>query len=226
MGEGSLNTRAPPLQGRELGELSEMVNRMAASLQAERDNLERAVELRTKELQELNQKLERLAVTDGLTGLYNHRRFQEGLAGELLRAQRTSRPISVLMIDVDLFKRVNDAMGHPAGDELLRQLALVLGEGLRVTDLLARYGGEEFAVLLPETSRSEALAVAERMRSAVEARVNMGSPWTQKVTISIGVATFPEDGKSAEGVLGAADQALYAAKRSGRNKVLSARVVA
>ena len=226
MGEGALNVRAPELSGREMGDLSRMVNKMAESLQTERDNLEKAVETRTKELQELNLRLERLAVTDGLTGVYNHRRFQESLAAEMLRSARTGRPLSVLMIDVDLFKRVNDAMGHPAGDELLRKLSSVLLSITRQTDLLARYGGEEFAVLLPETSKSVANQVAERMRAAVESQVNDGDRWTQRVTVSVGVASQPEDGKTAEQLLVAADQALYTAKRLGRNRVISAKAAA
>ena len=226
MGEGSLNTRAPALRGLEMGELSQMVNKMASSLQAERDNLEKAVADRTRELQEANSRLERLAVTDGLMGVYNHRRFQEGIAAELLRSARTGRPCSVLMADVDLFKKVNDAMGHPAGDELLRKLAQVLNTALRQTDLLARYGGEEFAALLPETSKTVAGQVAERMRFAVEAELNSDARWTQRVTISIGVATYPDDGKTPEQVLSAADQALYVAKHQGRNRVVIARAAA
>jgi len=226
MEEGALHVRAPALRGRELAELSENINRMAAALQAQRDNLEHAVEERTKELQELNVRLERLAVTDGLTGVYNNRRFQEQLAAELLRSGRTGRPMSVLMVDVDWFKRVNDAMGHPAGDELLRRLAVVLGAGLRATDMLARYGGEEFAVILPETPRGEATAVAERMRAAVEEQVNADKRWTQKVTVSIGVATWPENGKTGQALLVAADQAMYAAKNQGRNQVVTSKVAA
>jgi len=226
MGEGSLNTRAPPLRGLEMRELSEMMNKMAATLQAERDNLEKSVADRTRELQEANARLERLAVTDGLTGVYNHRRFQEGLAAELLRSTRTGRPVSVLMADVDLFKKVNDAMGHPAGDELLRRLAQVLNSALRGTDLLARYGGEEFAALLPETSKTVAGQVAERMRAAVEAELNVDGRWTQKITISVGVATYPDDGKTGEQALIAADEALYVAKHQGRNRVVISRAVA
>lgn len=219
--EGHLTTRVPPLSSRELGELSETVNRMAAALQAERDNLERAVAERTRELSEANARLERLAVTDGLTGLFNHRRFHEVLQAELLRAVRHKRPMGVLMVDVDFFKKVNDSLGHPAGDELLRRLAEVLARDLRQTDLIARYGGEEFAVVLPETTKAEAMQVAERMRSAVEAKLNGTDQWKQKITVSIGIATFPEDGTSGEGLLEAADQAMYLAKRSGRNRVMS-----
>ncbi|MDP3155287.1 MAG: diguanylate cyclase [Archangium sp.] len=226
MGEGHLSTRVPPLRGSELGELTNTINRMASALQHERENLERSVTERTKELQDANARLERLAVTDGLTGVFNHRRFQEQLQAELLRCERHKRPMGVLMVDVDFFKKVNDAMGHPAGDELLRRLAEVLSIDLRQTDLIARYGGEEFAVLLPETTKSEAMQVAERMRLAVEEKINDGkTPWPAKVTVSIGVGTFPEDGKSGEQVLSAADQAMYVAKRQGRNRVIGARGV-
>lgn len=226
MGEGSLNTRAPAMSGREMGELSQMMNKMAGTLQSERDNLEKAVHDRTRELQEANSRLERLAVTDGLTGVFNHRRFQEGLAAELLRSARTGRPCSILMTDVDLFKKINDALGHPAGDELLRRLAQVLNTALRGTDLLARYGGEEFAALLPETSKTTAGQVAERMRSAVESELNTDAKWPQTITISIGVATFPDDGKTGEAVLAQADQALYVAKHQGRNRVVISRAAA
>jgi diguanylate cyclase (GGDEF)-like protein len=171
----------------------------------------------------LNARLERLAVTDGLTGVYNHRRFQEAINAELLRSERHKRPMGVLMIDVDFFKKVNDAMGHPAGDELLRRLAEVLSADLRQTDLIARYGGEEFAVVLPETTKSEALQVGERMRLAVEEKLNRGTPWPTKVTVSVGVATYPEDGKTPEQLISAADQAMYVAKRQGRNRVVGAR---
>lgn len=227
MGEGTLSVRVPALRGRELGELADNVNRMASALQHERENLERTVAERTRELQDLNSRLERLAVTDGLTGVFNHRRFHEAFHAELARSERHRHPMGLLMIDVDFFKRVNDALGHPAGDELLRRLAQVLGKDLRQTDLLARYGGEEFAVLLPETSKTEALQVGERMRIAVEDRLNGSQTnWPSRVTISIGVSTFPEDGRTAEQVLLAADQALYIAKRQGRNRVVGARAVA
>lgn len=226
MGEGNLSTRVPPLRGSELGELTDIINRMAGALQHERENLERAVSERTKELQEANARLERLAVTDGLTGVFNHRRFQEQLQGELLRSERHNRSMAVLMVDVDFFKKVNDAMGHPAGDELLRRLAEVLSRDLRQTDMIARYGGEEFGVILPETTKSEAMQVAERMRLAVESRINTAdSTWPTRITVSVGVATYPEDGKSGEQVLTAADQAMYVAKRAGRNRVIGARGV-
>jgi diguanylate cyclase (GGDEF)-like protein len=223
--EGHLSTRVPPLKGLELAELSETVNRMAAALQSERQNLESAVAERTRELQEANVRLERLAVTDGLTNVFNHRRLQEVLHDEVLRSQRHQRPVGVLMIDVDFFKRVNDSFGHPVGDQLLRRLAEVLRGELRQTDTLARYGGEEFAVVLPETSKQEALQVAERMRLAVEHHVNQGRDWGQRVTISIGVASLPDDGVTEAGLLISADEALYLAKRQGRNRVVGVKAI-
>ncbi len=224
IGEGALHSRVPPLRARELADLSEMVNRMAASLEAERANLERTVADRTRELSDANSKLQQLSVTDGLTGVFNHRRFHEALQTEFLRAGRTNRPVSVVMVDVDFFKKVNDALGHPAGDTLLREIAAALGQGLRATDMLARYGGEEFALLLPETSKTEAIQVGERVRAAVEERCNRESTkWPQRISVSVGVATFPEDGATADATLHAADQALYAAKRTGRNRVVAAR---
>ncbi len=224
LGEGTLVTRAPDLRGAELSKLAQGINAMASALQQERETLEQQISARTQELQEANVRLERLAVTDGLTGLYNHRRFQEALRHELLRSDRHRRPLGLLMIDVDFFKRVNDALGHPAGDELLRTLATILTGELRQIDLLARYGGEEFAVLLPETTRTEAAQVAERMRRAVEAGVNAeSSRWPMRVTVSIGVATYPDDAKTAEEMIVASDQAMYLAKRQGRNRVVDAR---
>lgn len=222
MSIGDLDHRVPPLPGREMGQLSTMVNRMASVIGAEQENLELAVKTRTQELTEANQRLEQLALTDGLTGIANHRRFQERLAQEILRAHRSLKPLSVLMVDVDHFKKVNDQLGHPVGDELLRQLSAVLELGLRQTDLLARYGGEEFAAILPETSNDLALQVAERMRASVETELNAGAQWPQQISVSIGVATWPHNGSTKEALMTAADAALYRAKEQGRNRVASA----
>ncbi len=218
MGEGQLDTRAPKLTGRELNELADSFNRMAAALKEEREGLERAVAERTRELSEANERLERLAVTDGLTGVFNHRRFQESLAQEILRANRTEQPLSVLMLDVDHFKKFNDSFGHPAGDELLRKLASTMAAELRATDLLARYGGEEFAVLLPDTGKDMAAQAAERLRVAVEQNLRSDVPGGS-VTISAGVATWKVDGTTGQELLTAADRALYQAKHRGRNRV-------
>lgn len=218
---GDKSARAPQTGGRELTELSTSFNEMADALEAERANLERTVEERTRALREANERLEKLAVTDGLTGLYNHQRFQEDLVKEVRRAERTGRPISVLILDADYFKRFNDTHGHPAGDALLRELSGVMTATLRGTDLIARYGGEEFAAILVDTSREEALLAAERLRKAVERDLNPEGR-LPRVTVSVGIATFGFDGQTAEQLLSSADDALYAAKRAGRNRVFAA----
>ncbi len=219
MGEGDLDVRVPPLKGRELAELGETFNKMAGALQSGRQNLEKAVADRTRELSEANLRLEKLAVTDGLTGLYNHRRFQEALSLEVARAGRSGAALSVLMADVDHFKRFNDTMGHPAGDELLRNLARVLTGQLRGTDFLSRYGGEEFALILPDTGKAEAVQAAERIRLAVDRGLNTGTAYKHRLSISVGVATLRQDGETSQALLESADKALYVAKRKGRNQV-------
>jgi diguanylate cyclase (GGDEF)-like protein len=183
--------------------------------------LEAKIHERTHELAEANTRLAQLAVTDGLTGLYNHRHFHERLALEVERSQRSGLPLSLLMLDVDHFKQFNDSYGHPAGDEVLRQLARVLGDTRRANDVVARYGGEEFAVILVDTAKFTGAKVAERIRERVyghdfsEAAARAG-----RIGVSIGVATFPDDGSDPESLLRAADAALYAAKRAGRNRVV------
>ena len=221
LGDGQLDVRVPGLGRGELGDLAETLNKMAAALRAQHENLEHVVAERTRELREANTRLETLAVTDGLTGVYNHRRFQEALGRETLRSSRNGRPFSVLFLDVDHFKRFNDSMGHPAGDELLRQLAALLTRELRLSDLVARYGGEEFAVILAETDKEVALEVAERVRAAVELELN-DTALAPYVTISIGVATYGFDGGTSRELLAAADRALYVAKHTGRNRVVAA----
>jgi diguanylate cyclase (GGDEF)-like protein len=221
MADGHLDVRVPELGRGGLGELGETFNKMAAALQAQHDNLEQVVAERTRELREANLRLERLATTDGLTGVYNHRRFQEALAQETLRSGRNGRPFSVLFLDVDHFKRFNDAMGHPAGDELLRQLAALLARELRSSDLVARYGGEEFGVILADTGKDRALQVAERLRAAVELELN-DTARAPYVTVSVGAATYGFDGETPRQLVGAADRALYVAKHTGRNRVAAA----
>lgn len=169
----------------------------------------------------LYEETRRLAVTDPLTGLSNRRVFQERLGDELRRARRYNHPLSVIMADIDHFKHYNDTHGHLAGDEVLQALAGLLRANVRDTDLVARYGGEEFVVLLPETSREGALAVAEKIRAAVAAHA-FPHRETQPggcLTISLGVATFPEDLKEPAALIRHADKALYRAKALGRNQV-------
>ncbi len=160
----------------------------------------------------------RMANTDGLTGLYNHRHLQERLQQEIERAERYERPLSVIMTDLDHFKSFNDAFGHPRGDELLIAVARTLRQLSRASDILARYGGEEFTLVLPETSATEALVLAERVRQCVEALEPAGAAGGAKVTLSLGVASHAQ-GDSKEALIEAADAALYRAKRAGRNRV-------
>jgi diguanylate cyclase (GGDEF)-like protein len=169
------------------------------------------------ELERINRELAVLAYRDGLTGLYNHRTFQERLREELARARRYQKPLSLIFGDIDWFKQLNDAFGHPLGDEILRRVGEILrvGEG-RESDVVARYGGEEFVLLLPETPKSGAKIKAERLLAAIR---NAGFPGGRQVTMSFGVASFPEDAKNGAELLGFADHAVYVAKAHGRNQV-------
>ena len=184
-------------------------------------SLEEKVAVRTRELENLNARLSELAITDGLTGLYNHRHFRERLTLELERSNRTGLPVSVLMIDVDSFKLYNDRHGHLAGDNALRGVSKVLQSGRRANDIVARYGGEEFAIVLVNVAAASAKEVAERVANQIaEFPFEFGA--TQplgRLTISIGVATAPADGLDPASVLLAADRALFAAKAAGRNSV-------
>lgn len=169
---------------------------------------------RNGELEEANARLEALATTDGMTGLPNHRSFQERLRSELKTAARAGRPLSLLLVDVDKFKQYNDNFGHPAGDTALRIVAKLLQENRRAGDFPARYGGEEFTVILPDTDASMAMLVAERLRGLAEAHA---FPHRQ-ITLSIGLARL-EEGLDAQDIITHADRALYASKRDGRNRV-------
>jgi diguanylate cyclase (GGDEF)-like protein len=201
--------------------LLEDLKRKHDELVALNRDLEERVRARTAELAEANNRLEQLAITDGLTGLFNHRHFQERLAGEVERSHRTGHPLSLLMIDVDHFKHYNDQHGHPAGDQVLREMARILTEGRRLNDLVARYGGEEFTVLLVDTPCAAACGVAENLRAAVERHPfeHGGDQPGGRLTISAGVATCPEHAQAAAALLQAADTALYRAKNGGRNQV-------
>ena len=179
------------------------------------------------EYKAMEEKLVDQALTDGLTRLVNRRGFDQALAREWERTQRENSEISLLLLDVDHFKRFNDRYGHPAGDDCLRTIASAVKESIRSTDLAARYGGEELALILRPTSAAEAFEIAERLRATIEA---LRLPQDDgRVTASIGVATtarrsgtmlLPED------LLRATDNALYQAKHQGRNRVVSALVPA
>lgn len=173
------------------------------------------------DLRETNRVLHDMATRDSLTGLYNHGFFQERLEQELNRASRTGAPLTLAMLDLDRFKQVNDTFGHQVGDDVLRLLANILRQNLRVSDVAARYGGEEIAVIFPDTDAEGATAVIERIRQLLEsAAVDVGPG--QKltgITLSAGVAHYPEAGPDRHALIRAADDALYRAKAQGRNRV-------
>ncbi len=175
------------------------------------------------ELQKAKEELRQLSITDGLTGLYNYRHFKEQLQQELNRAIRHDLSVSLIMLDIDHFKHYNDKNGHPAGDELLKNLARIFRDNVRNIDLAARYGGEEFSLVLIETNKGAAKIVAEKMRKLIEhQKFECGEKQPLgKVTISTGVATFPEDGKEFDDLVHVADQRLYLAKQAGRNTVFA-----
>lgn len=159
--------------------------------------------------------LEVLSVTDGLTGLHNRRAFEEKLKEEFERARRYKLPLSLLMLDADRFKEFNDACGHPAGDHLLKEIAMTLKQNARANDIVARYGGDEFVVILPNTESKVAFHLAERLRRAAKVLCHSDQP----VTISVGVAALTPTMLDPHGLLVSADKALYDAKRKGRNRV-------
>jgi two-component system cell cycle response regulator len=168
----------------------------------------------------LYERVHKMAIQDGLTGAYNHTHFHDLLKQELMRSQRYRRPFGVVMMDIDHFKKVNDAFGHQVGDEALRALANRCREELRETDVLGRYGGEEFVVLLPETGLKRAIMVAERLRRSVAEMSLSTEKGPLKMTISIGVTAWPDCGADdPSGIIARADAALYNAKHRGRNRV-------
>ncbi|MGD2272325.1 MAG: diguanylate cyclase [Desulfobacterales bacterium] len=185
-----------------------------------RDLLEK-LKKKNDELEKANQTLKNLACRDGLTGLFNHRYFQEYLIFELYRSSRNKETFSMLFLDLDFFKQYNDTHGHLEGDQLLRSLAGILKKSIRRSDVLARYGGEEFVLILPATPKANARIVGEKIRRYVESYPFKGRDTqpNQRVTLSIGIAAFPDDGSDRSSLIQCADLAMYRAKNSGRNKV-------
>lgn len=207
-GSGDLGHRIASEGRDEFTRLAETFNAMAARIQSS------------------HRTLSELSVRDSLTGLYNNGEFHRLLEAEIARSLRYQHVFAALMLDVDYFKRINDSLGHLAGDAALRQLAATLTSVLRPVDCVARYGSEEFAIILPETPLSGGLQVAERLRRTIyETPVKLGADEKAiNVSVSIGIAAFPDHSRSGRELVAFADRALYEAKHAGRNRVCVATV--
>ena len=181
------------------------------------------VAVNKRQLESANTKLQELALRDGLTGLLNRRYWESCLEREFARHQRYDNPVSLVIFDIDHFKRVNDTYGHQTGDEVIRETARITSQLVRETDFAGRYGGEEFVVLLPGTTLDGAAQFAERLRSTIERQQldYQGSPLT--FTVSLGVATLADDMAGYKALLERADKALYQSKEGGRNQVTLSR---
>ena len=206
--------------------ISAVVGRAAEKTRLSRENARLIQDLQKTmdDIEDANRQLRDMAIRDGLTGLYNHRYLQEFLSLEVERSHRYAHGFSLIFVDVDHFKKYNDTHGHLQGDHLLRAMAAIFRTFFRKTDVIARYGGEEFMILLPETPKQVACRLAEELRRRIEENTFPGREGlpAQRITISIGVAAFPEDGADAATLTKKADTALYLAKGQGRNRICMA----
>ncbi len=219
--EGLVGVKIPKRNDDEIGLMIDTFNEMASRItlwQAELQYKNKVLNTQNDRLQDMNERLEKLSVTDGLTGLFNHRHFWNLMNTELTRVNLHRGNLALTILDLDDFKRVNDKFGHAIGDLLLQTVATVLKDTVRDTDIVARYGGEEFAILLPDTDESGVQQVAEKIRAAIEAiRFNVPeTDITLKVTVSIGVSVFRGNRRE---FFNAADRALYKSKAAGKNCV-------
>jgi diguanylate cyclase (GGDEF)-like protein len=192
-----------------------------SQLGAALDDMAAQLEQRESELQHALNSLTEQAMTDPLTGLYNRRFFWDALTREIAAAKRKRVPFSVIELDLDHFKRVNDAFGHDAGDTVLKEIAALLKASIRDSDIAVRHGGEEFAILLPETALSVAIERAERLRRALERHEVRYGAHTLYMTASFGVAESPAGQTDAAALMKTVDAAMYAAKAAGRNRVVA-----
>ncbi len=213
---GNMDFDLPEVGGGEVRHLTKVFNNMLERLRQNRAILDKNNEI----LREKNKELQELSIRDSLTGLHNRRHLIETLTQEISRSKRYGNSLSLLMIDIDYFKRYNDSYGHLAGDEALKTMAVILGKTLRSNDCSARYGGEEFAIMLPATESEGARQMAERIRQKFEETSFTWEGRTEKITVSIGIGTFPENSDDLNSLIGNADAALYQAKKAGRNQVM------
>ena len=207
---------------RETNEELEKLNLSYAQLLISYKEEKERAEFLAKELREKNEILREMTQRDGLTNLFNHKHFHEIFDNEFSRAKRYRRPFSLIMLDIDFFKKINDTYGHRVGDIVLRELSKEINSHVRKNDIVARYGGEEFAVILPETDLFGTKILSERIRSAVEKMEIVIESYKIKTTVSLGLATFnPEHQReiSKENLIDAADEAMYTSKKEGRNRV-------
>lgn len=205
LGSGNLSYRINLIASDELGRVAQGFNAMAAKIEIQQEELKK------------------LSFRDELTGVYNRRHFQQAINEEILRSKRYDHPCALLMLDLDYFKVINDTYGHQTGDEVLKSVSKIISHTVRPTDVVARYGGEEFSVILPETNHLNALILAERIRNEVASLIiSLPNVRTITVTISVGIAAFPQNAQSDHELIAAADKALYQAKDAGRNRVFAA----
>ncbi|HVM32953.1 MAG TPA: diguanylate cyclase [bacterium] len=218
-------TDPPFLEG--LNQVSKLLNRLGLVF------FENSMRLKDEELSDqdvlaieyalLYERTRQMAITDRLTGLYNFGYFLDRLKEERIRADRYHRLLSLILLDIDHFKKYNDTNGHPAGNEVLKRIAAILKEEAREVDIVARYGGEEMVIILPETSRRSAHELAERIRARIEQSLfpRMETQPLRRITVSAGVATFPVDAATEDDLIKKADKSLYQAKSKGRNQVVA-----
>jgi len=208
----------------EIGELSKqfLEMRKMISRQIEQlDDFKAKLDESNMKVFDANRQLKELSIRDGLTSLFNRRYFDDRLEEEVQRSQRYNRKFALEMVDIDHFKQLNDTHGHLYGDEILKKIALIMVEKTRDTDIVCRYGGEEFVIMLIEVDEQNAYAHAERLREAIASSLfsNGQGPLSEQITISVGVACFPQDANDKKRLLNSSDSALYAAKHGGRNQV-------
>ncbi|MBX2831572.1 MAG: diguanylate cyclase [Rhodospirillales bacterium] len=218
--EGDFDVEPIDAGWREAKDLAASFEEMADSIHDLKDNLEQKVEERTRDLDEANRRLTEISVRDPLTGVHNRRHITERLDEEFSRAQRYNGRLAVAMFDIDHFKKVNDTLGHGAGDEVLIGLAFSVEHSLRTSDLFGRVGGEEFCIIIPEAERSGTVYLLERVRREIEALPFNFDGKDLTVTCSFGVAFLSEEMLTSMSFLECADKALYRAKQTGRNKVV------